>query len=279
MKKIAVTGARGYIGSALVKAGCLPLYADVTDHEAAEAEIGSVSPDLVLHLAGKSDPEWVEKNHKEAARIHVHGTHYVMVVCASQKIPVVTLSSSQVWGGGRLESLWNRHAETSRMTPAVNSYGIQKSCSEAITLIGNDIGGKAKVIRTSFVFNCERFKKELLDLGDGCPIDAPRFLKRSFIHLDHFVELILHYCKEFERTPPLLHLAGHSTVSYYEFWLEVARQFDFDKELVIGRYRAQDERFAARRPYNAGLDVRLSQTLGFPQFNYVDGIRRMKNES
>jgi dTDP-4-dehydrorhamnose reductase len=279
MKKIAVTGARGYIGKALVKAGCLPLYCDVTDYEAVEAEVCNVSPDLVLHLGGKSKPEWVEKNHKEAARIHVHGTHYVMLACVAQKIPVVTLSSSQIWGGGWWEHLWNRHAENSRLTPAVNSYGMQKFSSEAITFVANDIGGEAKVIRTSFVFNGERFSKQLADLEAGMPIDAPRFLKRSFIHLEDFVTQVLHYCQEFKEMPPVLHLAGSKTVSYFDLWLEVAKQFGYDRKLIVGRWRPLDDNFSACRPRYGGLDVGLSRTLGFKQASYVDGIKRMKDET
>jgi dTDP-4-dehydrorhamnose reductase len=284
------TGANGYLGRAFVKAGCKPLEVNVTDYEAVEREILCAKPELVLHLAGVSDPDKCESDFEVAMKANVRGTYNVMENCAKNSIPAVLLSSSQVWGGGWWESIWNRHAEDSKMIPAVNSYGSQKAAAEFCALSLNINGDRLKVIRSSFVFDKERLCERLEDLKHGVPIDAPKFLKRSFIHKDDFVFLVSKYCKEFYSMPDVLHLAGSEVVSYYDFWVEVARQFGYDKKLVKGRKKEKeilavvnvngvDKVFpSVKRPHNAGLDIRLSQKLGFPSFNYRGGIKRMKDE-
>ena len=278
--KVFVTGAGGYIGKALIKAGFSPLRCDVVDYNDVDRAIEQSKPDLVLHLAGKSNPDWCETHNDLSFKINERGTYNVAEICAKNKIPAVLLSSSQIWGGGWWESLWNKHSETSKFTPAVNSYGMQKIAAEAVMSWMNVNGYQsAKIIRTSFVFNRQRFATELKWLEKGYSIDdAPTFLKRSFIHLDDFVSLIDIYCKSWSEMPKVLHLAGSKTVSYYDFWLEVCKQYGYDKRLVKPRRLERDFMFAAKRPHNAGLDVSLSQKLGFPQFDYIGGIKRMKEE-
>lgn len=277
---VGVTGAKGYIGSALVRNGCTPLVCDVTDYTAAEAEVCRVKPDIILHLASVSDPDKCEVDPKKSSHVNLMGANNIAMICALKNIPLAFLSSAQIWGGGWWESLWNRHAENSKLTWAVNAYGMQKCAAEfAVTTANIGEYKNAKIIRTSHVFNKARFQKELDGLALGVHVDAPRFLKRSFIHLEDFVYQVSEYCKRFYAMPPVLHLAGTQTVSYYDFWLEVAKQFDFDPALIKGRRFEKKYPFLAKRPHNGGLDVHLSQTLGFKQFSYIGGIRKMKNES
>jgi dTDP-4-dehydrorhamnose reductase len=276
--KIFVTGEKGRIGKALLKVGFQPLACDdVTDENAVLRAIGRSNPDLIVHLAGKSDPDWCEKHHEAAAKVNFWGTHWVMKACVNNDIPVVYLSSAQVWGGGWRDFL-NKHAETSRPTMPVNTYGSQKMAAEAVVHTSNMNGRtSSKIVRTSYIFNRERLAVDLKKLRLGLPVDAPRFLKRSFLHMDDFIVLLTEYCKRFQDMPPVLHLAGSKTVSYYEFWREVAKQFGYSRKLVKGRW-IEKSIYPARRPHNGGLDVSLSQSLGFPSFDYIGGIERMKNE-
>lgn len=277
--QVFLTGADGYIGRHLVKAGCKPLKCNVVERNDVERAVKHASPDLVIHLAGKSSPDYCELHTKDSIKANVDGTHYVMEACVKYEVPAVLLSSAQIWGGGFWESWFNRHAENSRKTPPVNNYGMQKVVAEFVTETSNMNGRKeSKIIRTSFVFDKERFCRELSDLKHGVFIDAPHFIKRSFIHMDDFVYLVSEYCKRFHHMPRVLHLAGSQTVSYHQFWQEVARQYGFDKKLIRGRRVERNVLYAAKRPHYGGLDTRLSQELGFKSFDYIGGIARMKSE-
>jgi dTDP-4-dehydrorhamnose reductase len=276
--KVFVTGAEGYIGKSLVKSGFHPLVCNVTEYNDVERAVAQAHPDLIVHLAGKSDPDVCETHIKDAIRVNVDGTHNVFEAAVKYKIPAVLLSSSQIWGGGWRESLFNKHAENSRKTIPVNSYGTQKVVAEFVVDTSNMNGrNTSKIIRTSYIFNRERLAPDLKKLRLGLPVDAPRFLKRSFIHMDAFVLLLTEYCKRFDEMPPVLHLAGSETVSYYTFWQEIARQFGYSRKLVKGRW-IEKNNHPAKRPHNGGLDVSLSQSLGFPSFDYIGGIERMKGE-
>lgn len=275
-----VTGASGYIGRAFVRAGAKPLRCDVSEYNDVDRAVSVAKPNLVIHLAGMSDPDTCELHADSSYRINIRGTYNVMEVCAKNGIPAVLLSSAQIWGGGWWESLWNRHTESSPFTPARNRYGMQKSAAEFTTSTFNSDGYHlAKIVRTSFVFDRLRFQAELSDLESGKTLDAPTFLKRSFIHLSDFVDLFSHYCARFDTMPAILHLAGSKTVSYCDFWLEVCKQFGYNPKLIRCRRVEKNYPQRAKRPRNAGLDVSLSLKLGFKSYDYVGGIERMKNES
>jgi dTDP-4-dehydrorhamnose reductase len=274
MKTIGVTGANGYIGTALVKAGAVPIFADVTNALEVEREIIAKKPDAILHLASKSDPDWCEKeeNKKTLSLLSVHGTHNVFRQAAECGIPCVLMSTAQIWKGG----FWEKpHKENDKITPPVNQYGLSKLAAEAVV---SDIffGNGGKIIRSSFVFDTERLKPKLGSLKAGVTLQEPVFIKRSFIHLTDIVNSLIQYCERINEMPDILHLAGKDTVSYYDFMWDVAKKFMLDTNLV--KPRRKEEGGHAPRPGNGGLDTSLARSLGFNIPSYTNGILRMRNE-
>jgi dTDP-4-dehydrorhamnose reductase len=271
--KVYLTGGNGYVGKELVKRGYRALACDVTNYNFVNIEIASAKPDLVIHLAGKSDPDYCKEYYKESCAVNFNGTRNVMEVCFDNKIPAVFLSSSQVWGGGWQEG-FNKHSENSKSSVPINEYGLQKLTAENAVLVFG-----MKIIRTSHIFDKSRLAPRLSDFANGRPVDAPTFLKRSFIHLQDFAYQIEKYLAHFDDMPSVLHLAGSKTVSYCDFWLEVCDQFGFNSNLVKGRRTEKNSPNLAKRPHNGGLNTDLSRKLGFPEFDYIGGIGRMRGES
>lgn len=271
--KVFVTGYKGHVGKALIEAGFSPLECDVTDPFAIEQAVLKSAPDLVLHLASKSDVDFCEKKENQdlVIKTNVRGTFYVFSVLSQYKIPAVLLSTDQVWGGG-----WFRgeYKENSRRTPPVNQYGTTKLAAESLA---KDFGGK--IIRTSFLFDAQR--KEIADklcaLEKGQEVEVPTFMKRSFLYLPDFIGMIQQYCRNFASMPDVLHLAGGKTVSWYTFMLEIARVYGYKESLIVPRRK--DNHSGAPRPYNAGLNTDLARKLRFGYRDYKTGIRRMKDES
>lgn len=271
--KIYMTGGNGYVGKALAKRGYLPLSCDVTDYNSVDREITRTKPDIVLHLAAKSSPDFCKEHYEKSSLVNFGGTRNVMEVCSNLKIPAVFFSTSQVWGGG-WQDAFNSHSESSKPSSPANDYGLQKLTAESAVLVFG-----MKIIRMSHIFDKSRLASTLSDLLNCRPIDAPTFMKRNFIHLEDFATQVEMYVLNYETMPLILHLAGSKAVSHCDFWLEVCEQFGFDKNLVRGRRIEKDIPGKAKRPHNGGLDVSLSKKLGFPQFDYIDGIRKMKDES
>lgn len=272
--KIGITGANGFIGKALVKKGAIPILADVTNSEEIRKEIADKKPDVILHLAAKSDPEFCEdrKNEKIIIDINLRGTYNVMLRASECGIPCVLMSTGQIWRGG----FWERdHSEDYSKSLPVNQYGISKLAAEAIVKeLFFDLGGK--IVRSSSVFDYERLKPKIDTLKRGETLSEPVFIRRSFIYLYDFAKLLMEYCERIKEMPTVLHLAGSETVSHHELMREVARQYLLDTGLVEAR-RKENNGYAPR-PGNGGLNTHLARSLGFSIPNYKDGIRRMRDE-
>jgi dTDP-4-dehydrorhamnose reductase len=272
MRKIYVTGYNGYVGRELVRRGFLPLECDVTNQDAVERAINKAKPELLIHLASKSDVDFCEKpeNENKVIRVNVIGTANVFKSLSDIKLPGVLMSTDQVWGGGYFE----RHREDSRLTPATNFYGMSKVSAEAIAL-----GCGGKVVRTSYLFDGARLKNKEQSAREGLPQAYPVFIRRSFLHLYDFCNLLENYCERFYKMPKVLHLTGSKTVSWYAFMKEVSKCYSFsgwNQNPVKPRY--VEKKGFAPRPWFGGLDITRAFELGFPEKDYLDGIKRL-NES
>lgn len=268
--KIAVTGYKGHVGKALIEAGFCPLECDVTDPSSVEEAIQKSAPDLVVHLASKSNVDFCENSQSEAFQVNILGTMNVFMVLNDYKIAGVTLSSDQIWAGGWFKG---EYKEDSKHTPPLSIYGMSKVAAETFAL---DFGGK--VIRTSFLFDSKRdeIASKLLRLETGHDVEVPTFMKRSFLYLPDFIGMVQQYCRNFDKMPNVLHLAGSKTVSWYTFMQEVARVYGYKQSQIIGRRK--DNHSGAPRPHNAGLNVDLARSLRFGSRDYLSGIQRMKDE-
>ena len=270
MKNIYITGYKGYIGSELLKRGFLPLECDVTDPDSVRSAFRGIRPNLVVHLAGKRSVDWCEdkQNFKQAYAINIHGVNNVFTVLNSLGIPGVFLSSDHIWRGGYFE----RHTEKSKPTSKnlraapVNVYGVMKLAAETFA---------HRTIRTSYIFDFKRLEKEIALLEAKIVRRYPVFIRRSFLHLQDFCDLLERYCNDVGRMPRVLHLSGSQTVSWYGFMKEMERQKHLEG-IVKPRYF--EEKGNAPRPWFGGLDIGRSLELGFPKINYKHGIQRMLNE-
>lgn len=271
-----MTGYKGHVGKALVEAGFFPLKVDVTDPYAIEKAILDNAPDLVIHLASKSNVDWCEKpeNHHQLFNVNVMGTFNVFTTLSQYKIPGVMLSSDQIWAGGWMDWFKGEYKEDAKKTPPVNQYGMSKIMAEEIA---KDFGGK--IIRTSFLFDAQRkeIASKLASLEAGEAVKVPTFIKRSFLYLPDFIGMIQQYCRNFALMPDVLHLAGSKTVSWYTFMQEIARAYGCEQSLVVPR--RDESKIFAPRPHNAGLNTDLAKSLRFGSRDYKTGIQRMRDES
>lgn len=266
--KVFITGYKGYVGSELVKRGFTPLVCDVTNWSEVEREINRQKPQLLIHLAGKSNVNWCEKkeNEDEVIKTNVRGVWNVFENLARLRLPGVLLSTDQTWRGWIFES----HKEESKKTPPVNFYGLSKVAAESVAASFN-----MNVIRTSYLFDSKRLADRIVCMERGIRQDQPVFIRRSFMHLGDFCDQVERYCSNFYKMPKTLHLSGSETVSWHGFMKKVAKQYGF-KGVVKPRFREVES--GAPRPYFGGLNTKLSHSLGFPPVSYTGGIERMRSE-
>jgi len=268
--KITVTGYKGEVGQRLINLGYEPLECDVTNEVVVSKAIAKSRPDIIVHLAGKSDVDFCEdkKNQEAVIQSNFRGSGIVFKQAYAYNAKVVYISSDHIFSGRWFGS----YLENSKPNPK-NYYGTLKLASEAMSKVYPNV----HIVRTSTLFWGNRWivQNPLLALVREEKVYAPNFILRSFMHIDHFVEQLNNYCLNINDNPPkVLHLSGSKTVSWYKFLVNYAKALKLDYTLIKPRYwEFSDDVIKAPRPHRAGLDTDLSRRLGYRQYSYIDGIK------
>ena len=257
MTNIYMTGANGKIGRYLAEKGVKPLVCNVTNLDEVDDIVSKEKPNIIVHLAGKTDVDWCEKRENEDQAIYTNfmGTDFVASVAQKYGAKFVLLSSDHVFSGKRWLP-WHTYNEKSSPLP-VNFYGLTKLAAEGLrTLYPN-----FKIVRTSYLFDFERLATEIEK-------SQPSFIYRSFMYMPHFISNFMIYLDKIAEMPDILHITGNEIVSWYKFMGEYTGNTDFphhDKEILNGH---------APRPHRAGLTTKYPKLL--PQYSYRDGFAEIK---
>lgn len=248
--KISITGYRGYVGSHLLPQGYSPFDPDFSQKQSIRREFADIKPDVILHLAAKSNVDWCEKieNQEQVIQSNVRILSNLLDVAEEVHVPVVLMSTDHVFSG---KFHLGKYSEKSTPSP-VNYYGLSKLGAEGF----NRLYPEMKVIRTSYLFSAKRIMQSF---WRPCT-----FLKRSFIHIECFVKQLDYYFANFEKMPKLLHVAGSESVSWYKFAQTLY------PGTTIEPVR-KDNKNLTPRGHDLGLNVSLATSLGVPEYDYKDG--------
>lgn len=278
--KIYYTGRGSRVGKALEKFGVRLLDCDVTSTLQVQEEISRVHPDMIIHLACKSDVDFCEReeNKKLVIGTNFNGFKRVATVAEKYRIPVVVISSEHIFDGRRGNYREDtklgeyKEGKETYVNMPVNFYGQTKLAVEAAAKSFPDV----KVVRTSTLFDSKRglIRKYLDPLKIGQAVEVPVFITRSFMYVPHFAEVLNEYARRFDKMPKVLNISGTKTISWYTFIYYLADVYKIDTNLVHPRKRELGG-FDAPRPLHGGLDVRLSNQLGLTQYSYMDGLHKM----
>lgn len=263
-KRIFVTGSNGMIGSRLVKSGCSPFVSDVTDVMAVDLEMSRCKPDVLIHLASKSNVNFCETNRKESTNVNWRGVLNVFSMAEKHKIPVVFVSSDHIFSGNRLGA----YSEHSDDKLPQNYYGYLKLSSEAAA----DSFDNVKIVRTSTLFYKERdiVSHYLRDAANGDKVYPPIRIWRSFMHIDHFCSSLLDYAAKIDHMPKVLNISGTHNVSWWKFIRDYVSYLGMDTRLVVPRW-STSKSLEAPRPMRAGLCVNKSSKY-MQTYSYTEGF-------
>jgi dTDP-4-dehydrorhamnose reductase len=132
MVRIFVTGHKGQLGRALNQAlvghtlsGCDLPEVDVADREAIQAAILDCGPSVVIHAAAWTDVDGCARDPETAYRVNALGTQNVALACAGGDIPLVYISTNEVFDGAAAEP----YREWDAPHP-INPYGKSKAAGE-----------------------------------------------------------------------------------------------------------------------------------------------------
>jgi dTDP-4-dehydrorhamnose reductase len=150
--KILITGSKGNIGTYLCKVlskshviyGLDKIELNITDKIATEKTLNELNPDAVIHTAAITNKHICEYNESLAYEVNTIGTLNIANCCNSLNIPLVYLSSSDVYG----DTKSSPYIETDECTP-VNTYSKSKLGGEELI---QTICEKYFIIRSSTIF-------------------------------------------------------------------------------------------------------------------------------
>jgi dTDP-4-dehydrorhamnose reductase len=263
--KIYCTGHEGLVGTELVKQGVkgLPIK-DITNRDEVKSILDKKKPDIVIHCASMTDVNKCEANPKEAFLVNVLG---VMNVLNAFNGTFIYLSTGHVFDG---KKNWSWQYQEGHQPNPVNVYGFTKFEGEAMS---NTAYGKSHIVRTSKLFNYEMMKADIEFLRSGQPKEYTNLIKRSFLHVQHFVSGLMYFVENIDKMPPILHIAGTDTMSYAQFWDKARLVLGLDGKV---EYRNIELKDASPRPFKGGLNVGAAKKLGVPLYSAIDGLYLVK---
>ncbi|HKM14399.1 MAG TPA: dTDP-4-dehydrorhamnose reductase [Marinospirillum sp.] len=186
MVKVLITGAKGQVGTELVKlapAGftVIGLGSDqlnITNQQQVAAAVAEYRPSLIINAAAYTAVDKAESNAAQAFAVNEQGVAWLAEAAQAADIPLFHISTDYVFDGNATIA----YQETAAVNPQ-GVYGVSKLAGEQVLAKTHS---KHIILRTSWVFGAEgsNFVKTMLRLGKerdeltvvadqyGCPTSA-----------------------------------------------------------------------------------------------------------
>jgi len=228
--------------------------------------INSFQPDIVVHTAAHSSVDLCETNNKIADELHVDVTQDIANICSNLNSKLIYISSDFVFEG----QLNKKYTEEDKPKP-INYYGKTKLQAEKIVLESNP---RNTVLRTAVVYgwhNKSRFTNWILEsLSEKKLVDP-------FIDQHNTPTLVDDLAKSIHLIislgiSGLYHAAGKTCINRYEFAVELANSFGYDKNLIKPA-TSLEKKQGALRPTSTCLDSRKLENMINYKFSKIeDGV-------
>lgn len=231
MFKVLVTGAKGQVGSEIVKTvpagftviGLGSNELDITNQQQVTAVIAQYKPDLIINAAAYTAVDKAESDSDNAYAVNQHAVAWLAQAAKQADIPLFHISTDYVFDG---EST-TPYKETDPVNPQ-SVYGMSKLAGEQVLAATHN---KHIILRTSWVFGAEgnNFVKTMLRLGKerdelsvvadqhGCPTSA-----RSIAEV--LWQLAEKYMSERALPWGIYHFSNSPACTWHEFAVEIFQQ-------------------------------------------------------
>ncbi len=227
MKKIAIVGVNGHVGSALMELLNLKSYellptdkdqVDVTDRDEVRLFMQRNRPDVVINCAGITDPQVCEDDPDEAYRVNALGARNIATEAEPVNCKVIQFSTDDVFD-------LNKSFPYTEFDVAMpnNVYGKSKYAGERMIM---SLSTRYVIIRSSWVYGIGRdFVNTVLDAADSgaelrvpinqiaCPTSASELAKVIKQFIDQDIYGVYHAvckgsCSRYEFAQEVLRLTG-----------------------------------------------------------------------
>jgi dTDP-4-dehydrorhamnose reductase len=269
--KLLITGAGGLLGNRLAElaseAGHMvysldnshpsphgnALLVDIGDESAIRKTIAETTPDVVIHTASITDVDLCETNPQLAMRVNGEATGFLSGACRETGSHLIYVSTDYVFDGTR-----GQYSEEDKPAP-INTYGRSKLLGEKEM---TRRGSRGCITRTSVLYgwgrpfrpNFATWVHSKLAANEQIKVVTDQFASPTLN--THLARMLVEIAER--RIQGILHVAGSSRVSRYEFAVMLAKQFGFRENLVTP-VQADTTSWKARRPFDSSLNVSKAQ--------------------
>ncbi len=261
--KIFITGGSGLFGSKVAEiaqargdevfsgyAHNLPEYGravkfDLLDEKTISELVGKIEPEVIIHSAALTDVDRCEREQELAYKINVDGTRAIATAAEKAGSFLIYISTDYVFDG-----LCGMYREDDRPNP-VSYYGYSKllgeqfcrGCIARTCVIYGSRPASGKVNFALWLLNNLNSDKEVRVVTD-------QFITPTLN--TNLAAMVLEAADR--RLCGVYNLVGATRISRYDYALELAREFDLDKSLILPS-RMADLMWAAKRPIDSSLDT------------------------
>ena len=266
MKKILVTGSAGLIGSQVVKDltkenydvySCYhkinpefgtPINLDLTNEAKIINILNTINPEIIIHLAAETDVEKCEIQKEKATILNTTATKILARESSKHDIFFVYVSTDYVFDGE------NNSKNEKDIPNPINFYGKSKLDGEIAV---KKFASKYTIIRTSTPFGIHPSKKsfpiwvkENLEARNKISVLIDQFTSPTFV--PNLSKMILEIITK--KITGMIHLAGATRISRYEFAKMVAEKLNLDITL-LQKSEIYKMNWNAARPKDSSLDI------------------------
>ncbi len=279
--KVLVTGAKGQLGSDLMKefksrgieaVGVDLEDMDITDEKACLDVIGQSGVDAVIHCAAYTAVDAAEDNAELCRRINVDGTRNVANAAKAAGAKLMYISTDYVFDGQG-----TRPWEPDDERDPINVYGQSKSDGEDV--VEEIMDGKYFIVRIAWVFGVAgtNFVKTMLRLGTegkdpnvvSDQIGSPTYTPDLSRLLADMIQTDLY---------GRYHATNEGECSWYDFACEIFRQADMG-EVRVTPVPSSDYPSKAKRPFNSRMSKEKLTENGFERLPaWQDALARFLME-
>lgn len=291
MFKVLVTGAKGQVGSELVKAapnnfeviGLASDQLDITDSLQLKAVMAKHKPHLIINAAAYTAVDKAESEIESAYNINEKGVESLALAAKEANIPLFHISTDYVFDGQSNTP----YKETDLVNPH-SVYGASKLAGEKVLAKNLD---KHIILRTSWVFGAagNNFVKTMLRLGKerdelfvvadqyGCPTSAKSI-----------AEVLWQLAEKYEQEHSLPWGIYHFSNTPACTWLEFARHiFEhaankniIEKAATLNAISSSEYPTAAKRPkYSVLNSSKLQKIISSKPINWNQELINALNQN
>lgn len=270
--KILVTGSTGLLGHQVVKLALdlghevfaayrskpldagEPAKLDLLNSETIKQTIIKLKPDSIIHTAAYTDVDGCEVNRELAWKVNAEATRQIVLAATDISAHLIYISTDYVFDGEK-----GLYKEDDEPNP-INYYGHTKLEGERFVKEKSD---NWCIARASVIYGWgvgkENFATWLINnLSKGVQVKALIDQHVSPTLNVNLADMLLEIVTK--RFTGILHTAGASRASRYDFAVELAKVFRFDSRLVK-RSQMSEMSWKAKRPKDSSLDVSRCMSL------------------